>query len=331
MESYFQDKKVCLYRADISDVLDFFDENYFDAVFTDPPYGLGFKGHKWDENIPSQEIWEKALRAAKPGSHMLAFGAPRTYHRLSVYVEDAGWNIKDSLLWLYGGGFTKSNYISNNLQGEEAEEWKDYANLLKPAFEPILLCQKPLDGKYVDNVRKWGVGCLNIGGCRIGGRWPPNVLMDEESANMLDAQSGITKSNPNPYKERREDNSALQYSTGRVTNYTDTGGASRFFYVPRVSTKEKTCNRTIKNNHPTTKPVVLTKYLANLLLPPKRELGKRVIFIPYLGSGSEVIGCLESGWDKIVGVEKDAGYCSIAAKRIRYYQEDKRPEIFDGG
>tara|TARA_Y100000310_G_C20687913_1_gene820273 strand:- start:98 stop:1090 length:993 start_codon:yes stop_codon:yes gene_type:complete len=326
MRPYFENPRISFYCENVSKVFNLFSDNYFDAVLTDPPFALRFKGHKWDENIPEQRIWEEMLRVVKPGAHMLAFGASRTYHRLSVFIEDAGWNIKDSLLWLYGGGFTKSNYISNRLDQEKAEIWKDYANLLKPAFEPISLSQKPLEGKYVDNIAKWGVGCLNIGGCRIKGRWPPNVLLDENTAALLDAQSGVSKSSPNPYKEHCENNSPLQYSTGRVTNYTDEGGASRFFYVGRVSTKEKTCNHRIKNNHPTTKPIALTTYLSTLLLPPKQE-EKRVVFVPYAGSGSEIIGCLQSGWDKVIGVERNEGYCSIAAKRIQYYQEDSRPSI----
>jgi hypothetical protein len=79
-----------------------------DACVTDPPYGLSFMGRKWDYDVPSKEIWEQCLRVLKPGGHLLAFAGTRTQHRMAVNIEDAGFEIRDMIAWVYGSGFPKS-------------------------------------------------------------------------------------------------------------------------------------------------------------------------------------------------------------------------------
>ena len=81
-------------------------ENSISCIVTDPPYGLGFMGKEWDAGLPHAEIWQQALRIAKPGTFLLAFGGTRTYHRLTCAIEDAGWEIRDCLQWIYGSGST---------------------------------------------------------------------------------------------------------------------------------------------------------------------------------------------------------------------------------
>jgi len=178
-----------------------------DSIVCDPPYGLSFMGKKWDHGVPGVEFWIEALRVAKPGAHMLAFGGTRTYHRLTCAIEDAGWEIRDCIMWVYGSGFPKSLDIGkaidkaagaerecvgtgkrSNAPGtvtnkvkwvreaeypitiastESAKQWDGWGTALKPAYEPIILARKPLDGTTAQNVLKWGCGGINIDGCRV--------------------------------------------------------------------------------------------------------------------------------------------------------------------
>lgn len=292
---------------------------FFDAILCDPPYGLSFMGKAWDHGVPGPETWASLLRVVKPGGHLMAFGGTRTFHRLAVAIEDAGWEIRDTLCWLYGSGFPKSKNLDGAFDG--------YGTALKPAWEPIILAMRPIDGTYAHNALTHGVAGLNIDGGRITadsrplrishgqdtegkntygsngpgggshaagettlGRWPANVALDEEAAGMLDAQSGITKS-----------------------------GASRFFYCAKASRSEREAGAGAgANHHPTVKPLALARWLATLLLPPKRETPRRLL-VPFSGSGSEMIGCLQAGWDEVVGIEMDPDYVAIARDRLAHW------------
>lgn len=181
--------------------------NSVDSIVTDPPYGLSFMGKKWDYDVPSVEIWREVFRVLKPGGHLLAFGGTRTYHRLVVAIEDAGFEIRDQIQWLYGQGFPKSldiskaidkaagaerevigvagksstktigtighvggEYMSTAPSTASAKQWSGWGTALKPANEPIVLARKPLEKglTVAQNVQKWGTGGLNIDGCRVG-------------------------------------------------------------------------------------------------------------------------------------------------------------------
>jgi site-specific DNA-methyltransferase (adenine-specific) len=115
------------------------------------------------------EIAKEMLRVLKPGGHILSFGGSRTYHRMACAIEDAGFEVRDQMMWVYGSGFPKSHNISKAIdkKGDKTEEWNGWGTALKPAHEPIVLARKPLEGTVVDNIRKWGVGGLNIDGCRV--------------------------------------------------------------------------------------------------------------------------------------------------------------------
>ena len=113
-----------LILGDSVDKLKELDDNSIDSIVTDPPYGLSFMGKKWDYDVPSQEIFEECLRVLKPGGHLLSFAGSRTYHRMAVRVEDAGFEIRDQIMWIYGSGFPKSHNIGkmiDKLQGNERE------------------------------------------------------------------------------------------------------------------------------------------------------------------------------------------------------------------
>lgn len=180
-------------------------DNSVDSIVTDPPYGLSFMGKKWDYDVPSKEIWQEALRVLKPGGHLLSFGGSRTYHRMAVAIEDAGFEIRDQIMWVYGSGFPKSLNIGkavDKLQGNErvaidnpntrdrtkhnattvftsqevtgwdstkgTSPYEGWGTALKPAHEPIVVARKPLEAKTVaENVLRWGTGGINIDGSRV--------------------------------------------------------------------------------------------------------------------------------------------------------------------
>jgi site-specific DNA-methyltransferase (adenine-specific) len=198
-----------IYQGNNLEVLPTLADNSVDAIVCDPPYELGFMGKSWDSSgiAYSVELWRECLRVLKPGGHLLAFGGTRTWHRLAVAIEDAGFEIRDNIAWLYGSGFPKSHNISKAIdkaagyQGEvigiqtvdigmqggsmhagrgielaereikelspEAKQWDGWGTALKPAHEPIVVARKPVEGTVANNVLTWGVGALNIDATRI--------------------------------------------------------------------------------------------------------------------------------------------------------------------
>lgn len=144
------------------------ESNSVDSIITDPPYGISFMAKKWDYDIPSIEIWEECFRVLKPGGHLLSFGGSRTYHRMACSVEDAGFEIRDCLMWIYGKAFPKSTNIGRALDKRSIENDLHYlGTALKPAHEPIIMARKPHKGTIVDNVLKYGTGAINIDDCRV--------------------------------------------------------------------------------------------------------------------------------------------------------------------
>jgi len=196
-----------LYNGDCLEVLKKIPTNSVDSIVTDPPYGLSFMGKKWDYEVPSVEIWKEVLRVLKHGGHLLSFAGSRTYHRMAVNIEDAGFEIRDQIMWVFGSGFPKSLNIGKSvdkLQGNEREvtgtklkksgdmrsgnfkKGGEYADIeleqskgsspyegwgtaLKPAHEPIVVARKPLSEKTIAlNVLNWGTGGINIDASRVG-------------------------------------------------------------------------------------------------------------------------------------------------------------------
>lgn len=513
-----------LHQGDNREVLKTFADNSIDSIVTDPPYELGFMGKKWDSSGIAYDatLWAECLRVLKPGGHLIAFGGTRTYHRMTVAIENVGFEIRDCIMWLYGSGFPKSlavdkaidrqrddreqvlkvtNWIADCVQlsgirhadilkafefnagsgmvghwtarnygsqpavptldqippllalfgmtlddvpddvrtliwtlngrkgqpGEAwfqrevitekredmfgeyeveavrtmvdpkkarlgmplqqnakhqvtltapatplAQQWQGWGTALKPAHEPIVVARKPLQGTVADNVQAWGVGALNIDGCRVdsddaqwtrhgtadagmwsgkkrihqenttSGRWPANIILDEEAAQMLNEQSGV--SGGKKYKKsgfrvggKSEYSVGINGTKNAPDNYGDSGGASRFFYVAKASTKEREAglegmvmqnnmrvnapreneeakHATVRANyHPTVKPIELMQYLVRLVTPPNG-----VVLDPFMGSGST--GCAAM-LEKVqfIGIELNQEYVNIAEKRIRHW------------
>ena len=175
--------------GDCLEVMRTMEDNSIDAIVTDPPYGLKFMNKEWDRGIPGSAYWEEALRVSKPGTHMLVFGGTRTYHRLTCAIEDAGWEIRDCLMWLYGSGFPKSH----NLKGKHAGK----GTALKPAWEPVILARKPIEGTVANNVLTYGTGGLNIDECRISlnGEKPYNYPNGPGGSDQNHMLRGLDKGN----------------------------------------------------------------------------------------------------------------------------------------
>jgi site-specific DNA-methyltransferase (adenine-specific) len=293
--------------GDCREVMAALDSESVHAIITDPPYHLtqisrgghartnnpsmphgrhrigdkGFMGKVWDGGDVAfrPETWAAALRVAKPGAHLLAFGGTRTYHRLTCAIEDAGWEIRDCLMWVYGSGFPKSR----NLEGD----WTGWGTALKPAWEPIVMARNPLRGNLKSNIAQHGTGALNIDGCRIetdeclnggaytaeggrtespslragsgmnvpgkttgrefirpAGRWPANLIHDGsvEVVSMFPTEAGAAA----PVRRRNGDKFRNTYGafSGDVdelgsTFQGDAGSAARFFYVPKASRTDR--------------------------------------------------------------------------------------------
>lgn len=268
-----------------------------DAIVTDPPYGLNFMGKHWDYDVPSVETWRECLRVLKPGGHLLSFSGTRTQHRMAVNIEDAGFEIRDMIAWVYGSGFPKSHNLK--------DEWQGWGTALKPALEPITVARKPLIGTVAENVLAHGTGALNIEGCRVG------------------ADGGTAKGSRPTGKSKGIYGAGLhgaceikKLEAGRwPANLIHDGGdyfgeQSRFFYCAKASKKDRSEN----NNHPTVKPTDLMRYLCRLVTPPDGT-----ILDPFMGSGSTGKAATLEGFD-FIGIERDKDYYEIAITRIKVAQ-----------
>jgi len=494
--------EIQLLLGDCLDKLKELDDNSIDSVVTDPPYEIGFMGKGWDDSgiANNPELWKEVLRVLKPGGHLLSFSHSRTYHRQAVAVEDAGFEIRDQIMWIYGSGFPKSHNIGkavdkiggqsigwfgqwlrdwreeNNITQKEIaklfpsktggltgcvanwelglniptteqfntiienfdlpfenieelereivgtknsacfgneerhtigasksvevditkgnSDWEGWGTALKPAHEPIVMARKPLVGTVANNVLEYGVGGINIDGCRIGnekvsihhagssssetygwnkgdkkdsskdyyeneGRFPANIILDEEAGKILDEQSGDRgngwKKNygVTDYNGKQYDSSTQQCIfgggfTGKNT-YADSGGASRFFYCPKASKKDRNegCDdietKPIKgrdegqdktsiaykarpterqNIHPTVKPTDLMAYLVRLVTPKGG-----VVLDPFMGSGSTGKAAVREGMN-FIGIEREDEYMEIAKSRIEAEQKKNKYQQF---
>jgi len=253
-------------------------DNSVDAIITDPPYELGFMGKSWDSTGIAYDVtvWQECLRVLKPGGHLLAFGGSRTYHRLACAIEDAGFQIRDQIMWVYGSGFPKSLNIGKQ---DGCESWEGWGTALKPAHEPIVMARKPLDGTVAQTVLTHGTGGINIDGCRVNmsdkdkeqslNNWKPNGYELKESIYEFGTEIVATEQNtqgrfPANFIHDGSDevlelfpdtkSSKTKTNDGRINHnksmfidgvrnaenfYDDKGSAARFFYCAKASKKDR--------------------------------------------------------------------------------------------
>jgi len=344
-------------HGDCVDVMRGMEPDSIDAVVTDPPYHLttgktggpvtGYMRKVWDGTGIAFDpaMWAEALRVMKPGGYLVAFGGRRTYHRLTCAIEDAGYEIRDCILWLYGSGFPKSRNLGDGR-----------GTALRPGWEPCVLARKPLVGTLTENVERYGTGAINIGACRFksaprlrgtrddghkqyqrrqrdGGRWriedgygalyrpsstvyhryrpssrrwPTNVILDEEAAAMLDAQSCQDAGGPSRFFYTTKAPKSEREAWGRLTLPAQrrTAGGIKDQESPYLRTSPRI------NDHPTVKPLALMEWLIRLVTPPGG-----IILDPFCGSGSTLVAAKRLRV-RAIGIEQDERSVEIARQRI---------------
>ena len=306
-------------------------DNSVDSIVTDPPYELGFMGKSWDSTgiANSVEMWSQVLRVLKPGGFLIAFSSSRTYHRMVVAVEDAGFQIRDQLMWVYGSGFPKSMNIGNQLK-----DWDGWGTALKPAHEPIVLARKPFVGTVTSNLLTYGVGGLNIDSARIPSDDNFDSLVGRPIQKLATRLKGETKEE---YKSRVLESPGQQVALAKLkelgrfpANFihdgseevTDLlGDAARFFYSAKVSKRDRT--EGTANPHPTVKPTSLMRYLVKLVTPPKG-----IVLDPFMGSGSTGKACVYEEFD-FIGIEQSVEYTEIARARIEFALQEKETDVYE--
>ena len=270
--------------GDCQSVLPTYGENFFHACITDPPYGMGME--HWDHSVPSVEVWREVYRTLRPGAFCLAFCSPELYHRLACNVEDAGFMIRDQIMWM-----TTTKMPKNNR--------------LKPAHEPIVVAQKPFKGTLKDNFEEWGCGIIDTDNTRIPwDKKPPTGWVAKGGSRRTFGKDGKTTGTQKEYGTV-DANPAGRYPSNIIGEVQHEH--QKYFYAPRATRKEKGAD----NDHPTVKPVSLMEYLIKIYSPVNST-----VLDPFCGSGSTGVAAL--GIDRnFVGIDSDEHYCQIAADRLR--------------
>jgi site-specific DNA-methyltransferase (adenine-specific) len=407
--------------GDMRQVLRSLPENSFDSCVCDPPYEISFMGSKWDGTgiAFDPKAWAEVYRVMKPGAHLVAFGGTRTWHRIAVAIEDAGFQLKESMAWLFGSGMPKSqnveravaretcklpgrHFVGKTPKGKKAQSgdhtcpqtpeslpYAGHGSALKPSFEPVIFARKPLIGTMGKNVVRHGTGGLNIDAARVphasaadfeahaagvkaikerggsmegswknssdlsgasdvtdAGRWPPNVIVDEDVAADLDETNGVHPSTPYKGGPKQKRGQIFDLEEVAQGGYSDSGGVSRYFYCPKTNGAERdagldhwpvltggeaTGGRAEdsagvnnpragagrgggrRNPHPTIKPLALMRWLCRLVTPPGG-----FILDPFAGSGTTGCAAALEGFH-FAGVELDPVHARLAADRIAYW------------
>lgn len=389
------DGRVTLHQGDSRDVLRSLPDASVDSVVTDPPYALvsitkrfggqnaapakssgatgvyarasaGFMGQQWDtgETAFAVEFWAEVLRVLKPGGHVVAFGGTRTYHRLALAIEDAGFEIRDQLAWAYGTGFPKSHNLPGGL-----------GTALKPAWEPIVLARKPIAGTVAANVATHGTGALNIDGCRVAsddanpsialretarrtgkapgrpgaygytivnrisderymaaraaehlGRWPANLLHDggDEVVSLFPASKGQQGDVRGTEPSRPGGEGTNCYSEFSGARPPATKRGDDGSAARFFFTAKADSDDRIGSRHPTVKPVNLMRWLVRLVTPRGG-----LVLDPFAGTGTTGEAAWREGFRAVL-VEREAVYCDDIRRRMALClagPDEKRREI----
>lgn len=277
-------------------VLSTIDENTFHSCITDPPYGMGIDN--WDYQIPPVSIWKEVYRTLRPGAFCLAFCSPELYHRLACNVEDAGFTIKDQIMWMTTTKMPKYNR-------------------LKPAHEPIVVAQKPYEGSLQNNFDKWGCGLIDTENTRVPwDKEPPKGWVAQGAKRRTFGKNGNTKGSGKEYGTV-DANPKGRYPSNIIGEvYPE---HQKYFYAPRATRKEKG----EYNDHPTVKPISLMEYLIKIYSPTHTT-----VLDPFCGSGTTgVAACSNRRY--FFGIDISSHYCDITTQRLNKMSINTVELIFD--
>jgi DNA modification methylase len=353
-----------------------FNNGEFHAIVTDPPYAFdgGFMSKDWDNFSDSKQyqLWceewaEEALRVLKPGGHMVAFSSSKKFHRLICGVEDAGFEIRETIMWQYGSGFPKSHNIEKAIGekidgGDEEEDLRQFSGFgttLKPAFEPIVLARKPLEEDTIaEQVMETGTGGLNIDGCRVGddvdtsqaggknnediygeqqegrirgsktgGRFPANVVLDQMAANMLDEEVGECNVPKAQSNSYEEEYDATSYEVEYPDRNKSPYGGAGGPSRFFYTSKASKSERTMNGRISNPHPTVKPVDLMEWLVKLVTAEEQKVLD-PFLGSGTTLIAC-ERNNRVGAGLDMNEDYCKLATKRLGCELGTELGSIFD--
>lgn len=339
-----------LFNSDNMKVMGGMKPNSIDAIITDTPYATDLA--EWD-SIPSVDQFAEMYRLAKPGAYIVAFGATRTHHRMMLALEQAKWEIRDMLLWLYGSGFAPgSANIAENIDrlygekgtkeggvytpsSEEAKEFAGFGVGLKPAWEPIVLARKPGKDTLAEQLVTYGIGALDITNASVVDGQISGAT-DDDIENISDDITEFQGSNRRnrrriPGQTRWPANVAIEAEAVPFIEGISPG-ASRFFFCAKASPSEREAGcqhlqpnevesrladgetKQKYNNHPTVKPIALMRWLTRLVAPKGT-----VVLDPYMGSGSTGCAIGQERDRMFIGIEQSPEYFAIAKARIDHW------------
>ena len=285
-------KTFSILLGDSKEVLSNYEDNTFYSCITDPPYGMNMD--HWDHSVPSVDIWVEVFRTLRPGAFCLAFCSPELYHRLACNVEDAGFKIKDQIMWMTTTKMPKHNK-------------------LKPAHEPIVVAQKPYQGTLQNNFEKWGCGLIDIENTRVPwDKKPPTGWVKDGAKRRTFGRDGKTTGTQEEFGTV-DANPAGRYPSNIIGDVLPEH--QKYFYAPRATRKEKGPD----NDHPTVKPIDLMAYLIKVYSPKET-----IVLDPFCGSGSTGVAALQEN-RKFVGIDLSSHYVDISAKRCADWELAHNP------
>ena len=331
------------------------EDNTIDSIVTDPPYGLSFMGKDWDHGIPGVVFWQEALRIAKPGCHLLAFGGTRTFHRLAVAIEDAGWEIRDTVMWVYGSGFPKSLDVSKAIDrqaGAEREVVGRYraaqqSNNCGTSFNASNADEKGVTYALITAPATPEAVRWNGWGTALKPAWEPIVLARKPligtvAQNVLEHGTGAlnidgcrvgtetmtegraTPSGSGCYQWNKEKckadklNDPIQHIGRFPANLIHDGSDEVEAVFPKNASRFFYCAKASKSERGEGNNHPTVKPLALMrYLCRLVTPPDGVVLDPFCGSGSTLVGALQEGF-RYIGIEKDPDYVNIAYARTKH-------------